>query len=344
MNKLKLFFALFLSLLLLTGCALIPVPVPDTFSEDSLTVHFIDVGQADCALLECNGEFMLIDGGNVDDSSLVVSYLQRQGVEELTAVVCSHGHEDHAGGLAGVMAVFPVQAVYAPTRTYSSACFDDFMYYVNQQNLEIIIPAPGDRFALGDAEVTVLGPVESYADINNTSLVLSVTYGENSFLFTGDMELEAENDLLDYYSDFPTVDVLKVGHHGSSTSTGYRFLYTVDPAYAVISVGAGNDYGHPHREVVSRLTNAGIPAFRTDMLGTVLINSDGKELTVIWEKQSQSPASVPPKQNIFIGNVNSKKVHLPICPGLPAEKNQILFFSYAEALEAGYSPCGQCQP
>ena len=217
-------------------------------SGDGLIVQFIDVGQADCALLQCDGQFMLIDGGNRDDSQLVVSFLEQQGVKELAAVVCTHAHEDHVGGLPAVLAVYPTKAVYAPTKTYSSNIFDKFVYYTDQQGLEITIPTPGDRFSLGQAEVTVLGPVKSYAETNDTSIVLRVTYGETSFLFTGDMETVAENDMLDYWEgkvDWKT-DVLKVGHHCSNSSTSYRFLNEVNPTYGVISLGKDNSYGHPH--------------------------------------------------------------------------------------------------
>jgi len=176
--------ALLLTLsLLLCGCRLLPERIPPA----GLTVHFIDVGQADCALLESGGEYMLIDGGNREDGQLVVSYLEQQGVEELAAVVCTHAHEDHVGGLPSVLAVYPTHAVYAPTRTYASKVFDDFVYYADQQRLEITIPSPGDSWTLGETSVTVLGPVQSYADPNDTSIILRVEYGDTSFLFTGDM-------------------------------------------------------------------------------------------------------------------------------------------------------------
>ena len=333
--------------LLLSGCGVSVEIVPETapVSSDGLTVHFIDVGQADCALLECGGEFMLIDGGNRDDGQLVVSYLEQQGVEELSTVVCTHAHEDHVGGLPSVLAVYPTKQVYAPTRTYASNIFDDFVYYTDQQGLEITLPEPGDSWTLGDASVTVLGPVASYADTNNTSIVLKVAYGTTSFLFTGDMETEAETDMLDYWGsrvDWNT-DVLKVGHHGSNTSTGYRFLNDVNPDYAVISVGADNSYGHPHQEPLSRLNQAGVTIFRTDELGTVIARSDGTEITITWSNQSANPENAETAAAAyFIGNLNSRKFHAPDCANLPSEKNQVIFDSYQEAIDAGYAPCGSC--
>nr|MBQ8243605.1 MBL fold metallo-hydrolase [Oscillospiraceae bacterium] len=350
MKKHLTIFLLILSLLL-SGCVIVVEPAesaPAQVSGDGLTVHFIDVGQADCALLECGGEYMIIDGGNKEDGQLVISYLQQQGVEELSAVVCTHAHEDHVGGLPSVLAVYPTGAVYAPTRTYASNVFDDFLYYTDQQRLEVTIPQPGDAFLLGEAQVTVLGPVQSYAETNDTSIILRVDYGENSFLFTGDMEVAAENDMLDFWdrsgnAAILDVDVLKVGHHGSDTSTGYRFLNAVMPEYAVISVGEGNSYGHPHDEPLSRLEDAGVTQFRTDRLGTVVAAADGTEITFTWTVTASSPACAEPGEAIvYIGNRNSMKFHAPDCASLPSEKNRVEFDSYDAATDAGYAPCGSC--
>lgn len=344
----RLFLVLLTLCLLLTGCSFAQHPAtqaPTVSDGDTLQVHFLDVGQADCALLSCGGEFMLIDGGNVADSSLVVSYLQKMGVTELAAVVCTHAHEDHVGGLPGVLAVFPTKAVYAPTNTYSSKVFNDFLYYVDQQRLEVTIPAPGERIPFGDATVTVMGPTKSYADPNNTSIVLMVQFGQTKFLFTGDMETEAEGDMLDHWGESFDwhADVLKVGHHGSETSTGYRFLRAVMPTYGLISVGEGNTYGHPHEAPLSRLEQAGVIQYRTDKLGTVLAVSDGRDITFTWESASgrpQDPTESAPTE--FIGNKNSKTLHLPTCSSLPKAENRVVFDDYDEAIAQGYKPCGKC--
>lgn len=345
----KKLFSLFLILsLLLCGCAEAPQPTAATVppSGDGLMVHFVDVGQADCILIECGSEFAIIDGGNKDDGQLVVSYLEQQGVQELSAVICTHAHEDHVGGLPSVLSVYPTAAVYAPTRTYSSNIFDDFLYYTDQQRLEVTIPAPGDTLTVGDAVLTVLGPVQSYAETNDTSIVVRLDYGDTSFLFTGDMEVAAENDMLDYWSgnsDVFHVDVLKVGHHGSNTSTGYRFLYEVDPTYGVIPVGKDNSYGHPHAEPLSRLRDAGVTLLRTDELGHILAVSDGKEITFTWGNQTAQPEAVEPAEpQVFIGNKNSKKLHSEDCGSLPGENNRVYFDSYQQAIAEGYEPHGTC--
>ncbi len=345
MKRFSILFLIFS--LLLCGCAEAPQPTAATVppSGDGLMVHFVDVGQADCILIECGSEFAIIDGGNKDDGQLVVSYLEQQGVQELSAVICTHAHEDHVGGLPSVLSVYPTAAVYAPTRTYSSNIFDDFLYYTDQQRLEVTIPAPGDTLTVGDAVLTVLGPVQSYAETNDTSIVVRLDYGETSFLFTGDMEVAAENDMLDYWADTGTfdVDVLKVGHHGSDTSTGYRFLNAVMPTYGVISVGEGNSYGHPNDEPLSRLKQAGVVILRTDKLGAITANSDGFEIAFTWENRNAQPEDVQPAQPVqYIGNKKSRTLHVDGCGSLPKEENRAYFDSYEAAIREGYSPCTSC--
>lgn len=329
-----------------TTLATSAVDAGDPTHSRLLNVHYLDVGQADSMLLEYGGKYILIDGGNRDDGEYVISYLQAEGVEELEAVVCSHAHEDHVGGLPSVLAVYPTKAVYAPTNTYSSKVFDDFLYYTDQQRLELTIPQPGDKLQLGDVELTVLGPVQSYPDPNDTSIVLRVEHGENVFLFTGDMERTAENDMMEYWgveNGIFEADVLKVGHHGSETSTGYRFLREVNPTYGVIPVGTGNDYGHPHKEPMSRLNQAGVVILRTDELGAIVAHSDGEEISFTWENQKNSPANAEPAQPVvFIGSKKSDTFHAPDCGSLPSEKNQVYYESYEEAIDAGGKPCQGC--
>ena len=311
-------------------------------------MHFIDVGQALSVLVECDGQFMLYDGGNVDDGSLVVSYLQNQGVEELQYVFCSHAHEDHVGGLAAALAYFPANHVYSPVTEADTKCFQDFVKYTQQQGLQVEVPAVGTVWPLGSATVTLLGPVKQYDETNDTSLVLRIDYGSTSFLLTGDMESDAERDLVESGANLKA-DVLQVGHHGSSTSSSYLFLNAVLPEMGIISCGVNNKYGHPHEETLSILRDAGVDVYRTDLLGTITIGSDGANYTVSSEHYATDaelnptdPAASSTAQQAYIGNVNSKKFHLPTCPNLPAEKNQILFSSYEEAVAAGYTPCATC--
>ena len=320
----------------------------------SFSMDFIDVGQALSVLITCDGQSMLYDGGNVEDGSLVVSYLQGKGVTRLEYVFCSHAHEDHVGGLAAVMAAFPAGHAYAPVTSADTKCFEDFVNYTQQQGLTLEVPAVGATWQLGSATVRLLGPVAQYDDTNDTSLVLRIDYGETSFLLTGDMEQDAEDDLV--ASGAPLdVDVLQVGHHGSETSTGYVFLNAVLPEVGVISVGTGNSYGHPSEAALSRLRDAGVDVWRTDLSGTITISSDGANYTVSSERyvppEQQNPtttdgsgqqSSSPQTIQAYIGNVNSKKFHLPSCSNLPDPANQVLFSSYEQAVQAGYTPCSNC--
>ena len=323
-------------------------------AETHFTVNFIDVGQALSVLVTCDGQSMLYDGGNVADGSLVVSYLQNAGVSRLEYVICSHAHEDHVGGLAAVLAKFPAGHVYAPVTQNDTQCFQDFVKYTQEQGLSVEVPAVGTSWQLGSATVQVLGPVAQYDDANDTSLVLRIDYGDTSVLLTGDMEQKAEDDLVDSGANLD-VDVLQVGHHGSETSTGYVFLNAVLPEVGVISVGEGNSYGHPSEDTLSRLRDAGVDVWRTDLAGNVTVTSDGTNYTVFSEfyvtPEEQNPtmtdgsgqqSSSTQTIQAYIGNVNSKKFHLPSCSNLPDPVNQVLFSSYEEAIEAGYTPCGNC--
>lgn len=248
-------------------------------------VHYIDVGQADSSFIECNGHTMLIDGGNVDDSSLIVSYLQQENIDYLDYVVCTHAYEDHVGGLSGALATIQVGTVYAPITGATTKAYSNFKNKVKEQGLEITHPTVGETIELGSSDVQFIGPItEDYEDINNTSIVLRVTYGDTSFFFTGDAERESEQDILNSEYNI-SADVLKVGHHGSASSTTYPFLREIMPRIAVIQVGQGNSYGHPNVNTISRLEDAGAAVYRTDLNGTVIIKSDGENLTVETEKK-----------------------------------------------------------
>ncbi len=253
-------------------------PDPIVPSGSYFAVHFIDVGQADAALVMCDGKTMLIDGGNKADSDLIYTYLQKQGVKHIDYMVATHAHEDHVGGLAGALTYATVGTVYCTVKSYDTQAFKNFASKVESRGAEITIPTAGTKFMLGSAEVTILGPITPKCDGNNTSIVLRIVYGERSFLFTGDMERNGEMDLIEAGVTLKS-DVLKVGHHGSDTSSTYPFIREVMPTYGIISVGAGNSYGHPMESVLSRYRDAEVQLFRTDMQGDIICTcTDGRTL------------------------------------------------------------------
>ena len=252
--------------------------------DTAFAVHYIDVGQADSALVMCDDEAMLIDGGNSDDSNLIAAYLKRYGIDYLDYIICTHAHEDHVGGLSGALSVVDAGKVYAPEEEADTKAYKNFKKKVREQGLKIEHPMPGDSFSLGSSEVEIFGPVyEAEEELNNSSIVLKITYGDNSFLFTGDAERDEEQDILDEGYDV-SADVLKVGHHGSDSSTKYKFLREVMPRYAIISVVKGNDYGHPSKEVLSRLKDADAEIYRTDKSGDIIVTSDGQNIRVITSR------------------------------------------------------------
>ena len=241
----------------------------------TLTVTWLDVGQGDAAVIQCGGQAMLIDGGKPEKSSYIYAWLQQHGLSYLDVIVATHVDADHIGGLSGALNYASVGTAYCPETTGTTETFQSFVKYLAQRGKQITVPTAGETFALGGAQVQILGPLHSAEDSNDNSIVLKVNFGATSFLFTGDAKRAEEQDLLNAGVNLQST-VLKVGHHGSDTSTSYPFLRAVAPQYAVISVGAGNSYGHPTEAVLSRLRDAGVTTFRTDLQGEITAISDGQ--------------------------------------------------------------------
>ena len=253
----------------------------------SFTVQYLDVGQGDSELIQCDGHYMLIDGGTSKYSDKIYATLKAQDITALDYIVNTHPHEDHVGGLSGALQFATVKTALSPVKSYDGEGFKDFKKYLKKQGVSITVPSPGDTFTLGSASVTVLGPIEDSDDPNDLSIVLRVVYGDTSFLFVGDAQTSEENDIL---ASGRTVksDVLKVGHHGSETATGADFLAAIAPKYAVIEVGDSNSYNHPNQGTLDRLKAAGVTLFRTDLQGTITCTSDGKALTFQTGKTASS--------------------------------------------------------
>ena len=326
----------------------------NTIKENStFEVHYLDVGQADAALVFCDNETMLIDGGNPGDSSLIAAYLKKYNIEHLNYVICSHAHDDHVGGLPGALSVATAGAIYAPKTENDIKAYQSFKAKASAQGISIKNPQPGDTIELGSSTVKFFGPVhENVSDLNDTSIILKIVYGKTSFLFTGDAERTEEQSVLSQNFDL-SATVLKVGHHGSGDSTTYPFLREIMPEYAIISVGE-NNYGHPTEETLSRLRDADVKVFRTDMQGDIIVSSDGEAVTIqtnrnqnidtIAISDTSSVNSQNNSEQTYIGNKNSKKFHLKSCYSLPMEKNRVYLSSREEAINLGFSPCRNCHP
>ena len=231
---------------------------------DATEVHFIDVGQGDAALLLSGGQAVLIDAGTAESASALVRYLEERGVRSLYAVIASHPHSDHIGGMAAVLSAFPAEHFYMGPETQNTAAYEDMLDALEAQGVQPAIPADGDTLRLDSgATVTFLGPADdvSAENMNDRSLIALFSTGTEQVLFMGDAEAAAEQSLLAHHPEL-TCDILKVGHHGAATSSTPAFLSAVQPSVAVISCGVDNDYGHPSDQTLQNLSLAGVDDIR----------------------------------------------------------------------------------
>lgn len=245
-----------------------------------LKVHFIDVGQADCILIQSEGSNMLIDAGNNDDAKTVVGYLEEQGVKELDYVIGTHGHEDHIGSLDTVIEEFAVGELFLPRQAYDSKSYRDVLKAVQRTGLGITVPAFKEVRSLGKARFIFVTPdaKEDYEDVNDSSIGIRITNGAHSFLMCGDISKEMEKQLI-HSRIYLQSDVLKLNHHGSSDTSSQAFLKAAAPKYAVISCETNNEFGHPHKSTMKKLKELHIELFRTDVQGSIVFTSNGKQLT-----------------------------------------------------------------
>ena len=253
-----------------------------TISHNEMQVHFIDVGQGEAILIQSpNGSTMLIDAGKRTSGQKVVSYLKKAGVTTLDKLVSTHPHADHIGGMQDVFANFKVGKVYDSGFPHSSKTYEDFLTTIDKKDIPFEIAKRGMKIDLDkDLDVEILHPNNNKKDANNSSVVIKLTYGSVSFLFTGDIEGEAEREILGSNKGKLNSTILKAGHHGSKTSTSTGFLSAVSPETAVIQSGAGNSYGHPHDETLSQLKNLGVKVYRNDLQGDIVVTTNGSSHSV----------------------------------------------------------------
>ncbi len=358
-------FTLYMLLLALSGCSQEAAAGPEAAAysveqaqvpedADSLNVYFFDVGQGDCTILTLGEHAMIVDAGENDKGTAVQSYLNYLGIDSLDYAVLTHPDSDHIGGMDVVLYKFDCDTILMPDKETDTRTYDDVIQAMKAKDETAVHPEPGDTFSFGDASFTVLSPLKEYSDNNNNSLVLRLTHGENTFLFTGDAEEPAEEAMLDKWDNL-SADVLKLGHHGSNTATSADFLDAVSPEYAVVSCGEDNKYGHPHAETLNKLRERRITVYRTDEQGTIIASSDGKTITwdespsESWQTGEPSGSAAAPKKasTSYILNTSSKKFHLPDCESVEkiSKQNRKKSSESRDALiEQGYEPCGRCNP
>lgn len=342
-----------------------------------VAVHFIDVGQADCILIESNKHFMLVDAGNNDDADTIVSYLNEQGVKKLDYVIGTHPHEDHIGSLDTVINTYDIGTLIMTPKVDTTKTFEDVVTAIKNKGLNVIAPVTGKTYYIGDSTFTILSPGSNkdYGDeYNNWSVGIKLTNGSKSFVMCGDAGAEAEQDILKAGIDLRS-DVLKLGDHGSDTSTIDSFLDIVQPKYAVISCGKDNAYGYPHQETMNKMVSRNIEVFRTDEQGTIIASCDGNSITwnnnpstsmasgkqtesaqteimqtdpIIPETQATEPVTeAQPVGMDYIININTGKFHYPSCSSVKQmnESNKKFYNGSSDDLVSqGYSPCGRCKP
>lgn len=282
------------------GSKEVPKAAVDSFiSKDAdLEIHYIDVGQGDCSLILWEGASMLIDSGESQYADTVLTYLEEHGVDKLDYIIATHPHSDHMGGMAEIISSIDTDKVIAPKTTNemtpTTNTYRDFLNALSAKAIKLSAAKTGTVHTLSGTTAAsvskqpprfeILAPVDDYDDLNNYSIMLRLTYGSTSYLFTGDIERQAERDVLETGAELDA-DVLKVAHHGSSSSTCEEFYEAVSPQICVISCGENNDYGHPHAEVVELIDASGAEKYQTDRHGTVVVYSDGKEIFVRTEKE-----------------------------------------------------------
>ena len=351
--------------------------------DGTLSVTFLDVGQGNAVFVEQGGAYMLIDGGNRDYSSFVVSYLKEQGVEELAYVLASHYDADHLNGVVGALHAFSCGQVLAPDYVTDTRVYESFERVIKEQDIALAYPAVGDTYTLGDASFTVVCP-EAYdpKEDNDNSVGIRLVYGNTSFLICGDAGKAEEQAMLDSGVTLDS-DVYLASHHGSEGSSSEAFMRAVSPSAVVVSAGAGNSYGHPTRTVLDRVKACGAALYRTDLQGTITVTSDGTSLS--WnvdatqdyrdgdevaagsvgaadtsgavdtaDSAAQAASEAEPAADGTAGvteeyvlNTNTKKFHRPSCASVSqmSQENKAVFSgSREELIAAGYDPCKRCNP
>ncbi len=322
-----------------------------------LDIHYLDVGQGDSIFIELpNGKTMLIDASVSSADDTIIKYIKGQGVKKLDYVIATHPHADHIGAMAKVLDAFDIGMVYMPDVTANTKTFEKMLDVIEEKEIPVKRAKAGVTVLNADGvTATLLAPVsDEYSDMNDYSAVLRIEYGKRAFMFMGDATTVSEGEIRGKIN----CDVVKVGHHGSSSSSGEAFVLATGADYAVFSVGEGNDYGHPHKESLDRWKNSGAKILRTDIDGNIVVSTDGEQMSVRTRNgiisgsieiggNTMQPADTSQEAYNWVLNTNSKKIHKEDCSSVKdmSEKNKEISRKSIEELEKeGYSPCGICKP
>lgn len=326
---------------------------------DKMEVHFIDVGQGDATLITSGEHSMLIDAGDDTKGTAIQNYLQKRNIRKLDYLILTHPDADHIGGAPVIITKFDIDTVFVSNYEKDNKTYQKLIQALDNKRLKGITPKVGSQYAFGTAQITILAPNRIYDTPNDASIALLFQNGDNKFLFTGDAGEAAEKDILNNQIDL-LADVYHTGHHGSRTSTSEAFFAAVHPSYAVISCGEGNSYGHPHAQTLNIFRANGVKVYRTDEQGSVIVTSDGKELSwscspsETWLAGEQTIASKTDEKEAatsqtttYICNKNTKKFHNLTCSSVNemSEKNKLMVtLSREEVIAQGYVPCKRCNP
>ena len=325
----------------------------------SMRVHFIDVGQGDCSFIELgNGQTMLIDAGNNENGDDIVEYIKNLQYGDIDYVVATHPHDDHIGGMAEVLKAFSVEKMYMPNAAHTSYSFENLLNVIEEKDIDLNVAKSGTSILSGGPiNIDILSPVqEEYSEMNNYSAVVRITYGESSFLFTGDAEKIVESEILNSEID---VDVLKVGHHGSNSSSSEAFIEVATPQIAIISCGQDNMYGHPDYEVLSLLDENNVKVYRTDEAGTIMVTADQKDNITVDKKESTIKENASPESTYVVSeettpdnNPTTESVevvyitntgecyHIETCSYLKSK----IETTKEKAQTMGFRACSRCRP